>query len=212
MDTESRQQPVADEGADNSDCHVTNDAKAGPSHNPTGQPPSDKTDQQYDKETFARKVHLDSLITTAICFQNAVAVAIRSHSGVGIMEMLIIRRQRKTPMLPAACLLALLCPLVVCPVASPLDVTTTEVLKLVLFGTTQFGLGLVFLVIGGRLVSATENALINTLELPLAVAWVWVCFSEIPIGSSLIGGIIVMAAVPAHVWHSSRSQVVSATG
>jgi hypothetical protein len=60
------------------------------------------------------------------------------------------------------------------------------------------------LVIGGRLVSATENALINTLELPLAVAWVWVCFSEIPTGSGLIGGIIVMAAVAAHVWHSSR--------
>jgi hypothetical protein len=72
--------------------------------------------------------------------------------------------------------------------------------------------GLVFLVIGGRLVSATENALINTLELPLAVAWVWVCFNEMPTGSSLVGGIIVMAAVAAHVWYSSRSQIVPATG
>jgi len=87
---------------------------------------------------------------------------------------------------------------------------TTDVLKLFLFGTTQFGLGLVFLVIGGRFVSATENALINTLELPLAVAWVWVCFSEIPAGSGLIGGIIVMAAVAAHVWHSSRSRALAA--
>jgi drug/metabolite transporter (DMT)-like permease len=61
------------------------------------------------------------------------------------------------------------------------------------------------LVIGGRLVSATENALINTLELPLAVAWVWVCFAEVPTITSLVGGIIVMAAVAGHVWHSSRS-------
>jgi drug/metabolite transporter (DMT)-like permease len=126
--------------------------------------------------------------------------------------MLIIRQQHEKPMLPAACLSALLCPLLVWPFAAPLELTTTDLLKLFLFGTTQFGLGLVFLVIGGRLVSATENALINTLELPLAVAWVWVCFNEMPTQSSLVGGIIVMAAVVAHVWYSSRSQVVSATG
>jgi drug/metabolite transporter (DMT)-like permease len=126
--------------------------------------------------------------------------------------MLIIRQQHETPMLPAACLSALLCPLVVWPFAAPLEIGTTDLLKLFLFGTTQFGLGLVFLVIGGRLVSATENALINTLELPLAVAWVWVCFNEMPTGSGLLGGIIVMAAVAAHVWYSSRSQIVPATG
>jgi hypothetical protein len=39
-----------------------------------------------------------------------------------------------------------------------------------LFGTTQFGLGLVFLTVGDYFVSATENALINTLETPPAVA------------------------------------------
>jgi hypothetical protein len=33
-----------------------------------------------------------------------------------------------------------------------------------LFGTTQFGLGLVFLTVGDHMVSATENALINPLE------------------------------------------------
>jgi drug/metabolite transporter (DMT)-like permease len=126
--------------------------------------------------------------------------------------MLIIRQQHETPMLPAACLSALLCPLVVWPFAAPFDITATDLLKLFLFGTTQFGLGLVFLVVGGRLVSAIENALINTLELPLAVAWVWVCFNETPAGSSLIGGIIVIAAVAGHVWYSSRSGIVSATG
>jgi hypothetical protein len=52
----------------------------------------------------------------------------------------------------------------------------------------QFGLGLILLTIGGQMVSATENALINTLETPLAVAWVWVCFSEVPTITSFIGG------------------------
>ncbi|MGA3399986.1 MAG: hypothetical protein ABSC95_12265 [Acetobacteraceae bacterium] len=36
MDTEPRQQPVADEGADNADYHVTDEAKAGPLHDSPG--------------------------------------------------------------------------------------------------------------------------------------------------------------------------------
>jgi hypothetical protein len=35
-----------------------------------------------------------------------------------------------------------------------------------------------------------ENALINTLELPLAVALVWIYLHQISTGSSLLGGII----------------------
>jgi drug/metabolite transporter (DMT)-like permease len=51
--------------------------------------------------------------------------------------------------------------------------------------------------------------LINTLETPLAVAWVWVCFSEVPSTTSLMGGIVVMAAVAGHVWYSNRSRIVA---
>jgi drug/metabolite transporter (DMT)-like permease len=124
--------------------------------------------------------------------------------------MLIIRRHHETPMLPAACLSALLCPLLVWPFTSALAVATPDMLNLFLFGTTQFGLGLVFLTIGGQMVSATENALINTLETPLAVAWVWICFSEVPTVPSFAGGIIVMAAVAGHVWYSNRPRLAAA--
>jgi drug/metabolite transporter (DMT)-like permease len=126
--------------------------------------------------------------------------------------MLIIRQQHETPMLPAACLSALLCPLLVWPFAAPFEVSTLDMLKLFLFGTTQFGLGLVLLTVGGQMISATENALINTLETPLAIAWVWVCFAETPAATSIIGGIIVMVAVSGHIWHSNRSRLVAATG
>jgi drug/metabolite transporter (DMT)-like permease len=124
--------------------------------------------------------------------------------------MLIIRQHHETPVLPAACLSALLCPLLVWPFAAPLDVAAIDLLKLFLFGTTQFGLGLVFLTVGGQMVSATENALINTLETPLAVAWVWVCFSEAPSVTNFAGGMIVMATVVGHVWHSNRSKLATA--
>jgi drug/metabolite transporter (DMT)-like permease len=95
-------------------------------------------------------------------------------------------------------------------VLSAIAIGMGDMLNLFLFGTTQFDPGLVFLTLGGRLVSATENALINTLETPLAVAWSRLCFGDSPSGISLLGGIIVVAAVAAHVWHGNRSVLPSA--
>jgi drug/metabolite transporter (DMT)-like permease len=123
--------------------------------------------------------------------------------------MLIIRHHHATPMLPAACLSALLCPLLVWPFATPFAVGAGDMAELTLFGTTQFGLGLLLLTVGGQMVSATENALLNTLETPLAIAWVWLCFGETPSVTSAVGGAIVMAAVGAHVWHSNRSKAAA---
>jgi len=34
-------------------------------------------------------------------------------------------------------------------------------------------------------------------------------FDETPTGSSFVGGIIVMTAVAAHLWYSSRSQIIA---
>jgi len=124
--------------------------------------------------------------------------------------MLILHQQYETPMLPAACLSALLCPLLVWPFATPFAIATGDMIDLFLFGTTQFGLGLVLLTIGGQWVSATENALLNTLEAPLAVAWVWVAFGQMPSITSFAGGIVVMVTAAMHVWHSHRSERDSA--
>ena len=77
--------------------------------------------------------------------------------------MLINRLHHDIPMLPTACLSALLGrPLLVWPFAAPFDVSMLDLLKLCLFGTTQFGLRPS---VPNRRWSdgaATENALINT--------------------------------------------------
>ena len=113
--------------------------------------------------------------------------------------MVIVRAHRDTPMLPAASLSAFLCAVLVLPVAAPLRVSGNDMVLLFLFGVTQFGLGLLLLTLGTRLVSATESALINTLEVPLAALWVWLAFSEIPAWTTVIGGVIVVAAVVANI-------------
>lgn len=119
--------------------------------------------------------------------------------------MVIIRKYRETPMLPAACLSAFLSSLVVWPLAGPGTAGPRDIAYLMLFGTTQFGLGLLLLTLGTRLISATESALVSVLETPLAPIWVWLAFNEIPSLATFAGGAIVMIAVSAHILTSSRS-------
>ena len=111
------------------------------------------------------------------------------------LMMLVLRRHRDTPMLPAACLSALLGSLIAWPLAGTLHPDGLTLLYLALFGISQFGLGLLLLTLGSQLVSATEAALIGALDAPLAPLWVWLAFAEQPPVASLLGGGIVMAAV-----------------
>ena len=109
--------------------------------------------------------------------------------------MVVIRRHRDVSMLPAACLSAFLCALVVWPWADPASAAGWNFAYLICFGTTQFGLGMLLLTIGTRLISATRSALIGALETPLAPALVWLAFAEVPPIATCIGGAIVLAAV-----------------
>lgn len=111
--------------------------------------------------------------------------------------MVAIRRQRAVCMLPAAALSAFLCALMVWPWAAPGSVTAEDIGNLYLFGTLQFGLGLLLLTLGTRLISASRSALIGALETPLAPALVWLAFGEAPSLMTCLGGAIVLAAVVA---------------
>jgi drug/metabolite transporter (DMT)-like permease len=111
------------------------------------------------------------------------------------LMMVVIRRHKQVSMLPAACLSAFACAVVVMPLAHPGDVTIQDFMLLGLFGTTQFGLGLLLLTIGGRLISATRASLLANLELPFAPLWVWLAFGEVPSMVTLLGGGVIFAAV-----------------
>jgi len=108
--------------------------------------------------------------------------------------MVVIRHHRHISMLPAACLSAFATTLVVLPVAHPAAAFGPHFVWFVLFGL-QFGLGLLLLTLGTRLISASRSALIGALEVPLACVWVWLAFGEVPSAASFAGGAIVMFAV-----------------
>jgi hypothetical protein len=49
MDTNSRQQPVANECADNTDYEIANESESGSSYDLSSQPAGNKTDHNYDQ-------------------------------------------------------------------------------------------------------------------------------------------------------------------
>jgi hypothetical protein len=61
MNIQLRQQPVADEGANNSDYQVTNEAKSSPVDQFTRQPTGNDTNKYYYNEAFVGEVHGHSL-------------------------------------------------------------------------------------------------------------------------------------------------------
>ena len=92
--------------------------------------------------------------------------------------LVVLRKHREVTMISAAWLSALLGAAVTLPLAAPTAVGARDLLYLALFGTSQMGLGFLVLTVGSRLIPATENALIGTLDTPLSPLWVWLAFGR----------------------------------
>jgi drug/metabolite transporter (DMT)-like permease len=112
--------------------------------------------------------------------------------AVGIV---ITRHRRDISMVPAICLSQLLVVLVAAPFAHPTTVGERDLVFLVLLGVCQMGLGLVLFTMGARLIVASEVALITLLEVVLGPFWAWVAVSETPALMTVVGGVVVVAAV-----------------
>jgi drug/metabolite transporter (DMT)-like permease len=108
--------------------------------------------------------------------------------------LVIVRAKRSNSMLPASCVSAFLSALVVWPLTSATIPTGITMLHVALFGVVQFGLGLVLMTRGARLVTALRCSLLNRLQTVLGPTWVWLAFGEVPPPAVLIGGSIVLVS------------------
>ena len=120
------------------------------------------------------------------------------------VAIVAIRRYRHVSLLVAAALSNLLACLMSWPLAGPLTGGSADLVNLALFGFVQMTLGLTCFTIGSRLVPAAETALISALEAPLAPVWVWLAFGERPTDTTILGGLLVMAAALGHVILENR--------
>jgi drug/metabolite transporter (DMT)-like permease len=113
--------------------------------------------------------------------------------------LVITRHRRDVSMAPATCLSQVLVFLCAAPFAHAGQVGSRDLVLLISLGIGQIGLGFVFFTIGGRLIPAAEVALITLLEVVLGPLWVWLVLSERPGVATLLGGVVVLAAVAIQV-------------
>ena len=120
--------------------------------------------------------------------------AFATTASMAVM-MVIARRHRVIPMLPAACMSALLSALVAAPFVAWVMPVGVDLLNLALFGLVKSALGLALFTIGSRMIPAAETALIGALDAPLAPVSVFLAFGEVPGKATVAGGGIVFLAV-----------------
>ena len=82
--------------------------------------------------------------------------------------------------------------------ASKITIGAADGFVLFLFGAINLGGGLAMFVAGARLIPASIASLIGTAEPVLGGIWVWLIHGEVPSLRTIIGGVIVMAALIAH--------------
>jgi drug/metabolite transporter (DMT)-like permease len=114
----------------------------------------------------------------------------------GAVNLVVLRKSAAhLDLMPAVMLGALISAAVTLPFALPLQASARDILVLATLGIFQLGVPCMLLVLVSRTLSAPEIALLALLEVVLGPLWAWLGAGEVPAGTTLIGGAIVIAAL-----------------
>jgi drug/metabolite transporter (DMT)-like permease len=132
------------------------------------------------------------------------ALALAMTFGMAVLVVLA-RRNPEIPALAAGLIATLLTVLAVAPWVAASMPPADTITILATFGLSNALLGFALFILGSRRIPAVETALIGALEAPIAPVWVWLMFDETPGPATLLGGLIVFAAVFWHILRSART-------
>ena len=132
------------------------------------------------------------------------ALALAMTFGMAVLVVLA-RRNPEIPALAAGLIATFLTVLAVAPWVATSMPPADTITILAVFGLSNALLGFALFILGSRRIPAIETALIGALEAPIAPVWVWLMFGETPGAATLLGGLIVFAAVFWHIFQSARS-------
>ncbi|RKE83896.1 DMT family transporter [Rhizobium sp. AG855] len=120
-------------------------------------------------------------------------------TGMVALWTVLIRRHPDKPALPCSVVSCFLSAAVALPFAAPFATSSHDLSVVLGFGVLAFSLGFLLLTLGARDVPPVESALIGALDAPLAPFWVWLVIGDQPSPTTIIGGVVVLAAVVGHV-------------
>jgi drug/metabolite transporter (DMT)-like permease len=123
--------------------------------------------------------------------------------------IVLARSRADVSMAPATCLAQFLIVIVFAPIAHLGELGSTDLTLLVGLGFGQLGLGLVFMTFGARLIPAADVALFSLLESVLGPVWVWLALGEAPAPATMVGGLLIIAAVVVTVGRIRRAREVA---
>ena len=114
----------------------------------------------------------------------------------GAVNIVVLRRSAAhLDLMPAVMLGALISALITLPLALPFAASGRDLLILGALGVFQLGVPCLMLVLAARTLTAPEIALLALLEVVLGPLWAWLGAGEVPAGTTLLGGAIVLAAL-----------------
>jgi drug/metabolite transporter (DMT)-like permease len=114
----------------------------------------------------------------------------------GAINIVVLRRSAAhIDLMPAVMLGALISAVVTLPFALPFAASARDLLVLGALGVFQLGVPCLMLVLVSRTLTAPEIALLALLEVVLGPLWTWMGAGEVPAGSTIAGGAIVLAAL-----------------
>jgi drug/metabolite transporter (DMT)-like permease len=114
----------------------------------------------------------------------------------GAINVVVLRKSAAhLDLMPAVMLGALISAVITLPLALPFAASARDLLVLGALGVFQLGVPCLMLVLASRTLTAPEIALLALLEVVLGPLWVWLGAGEVPAGSTIAGGAIVLAAL-----------------
>jgi drug/metabolite transporter (DMT)-like permease len=131
---------------------------------------------------------------------------ILSFGGTASMaaSIILVRRYRHIAVIPGACIASFISGVIPLALTDLTQMTALSLTYLILFGLLNAAPGLTLFSLGSKRLPAVETALISTLDTPLAPLWVWIAFNENAGPQTIVGGVIVLAAVFVHIALSQR--------
>jgi drug/metabolite transporter (DMT)-like permease len=122
-------------------------------------------------------------------------IAFGAPLASAINFVVLKKRGQSVDLIPAVFLGGVISAVLMLPFALPFIAGTRDVLLLAVLGFFQLGLPCMLLVIAARSLSATELALLALLEVLLGPLWAWLGAGEVPAGTTVFGGALVLGAL-----------------
>lgn len=121
-------------------------------------------------------------------------------------NLVVIRSGKAVNMIPANLLGNLMVPVAALAAgAQPLNVAANDVLLLLLLGGVVLPVSFTLITLGPRYLPAPEVSLILLIETIFGPIWVWLVLSEVPSGSTMIAGVLIVGALIMHTLLSLRA-------